>query len=332
MEKVQKFTSLFDYFKHCPQNEIIGNNFIKAYTIINRPAYKKIMCSISGGQDSDIILDIVYKCDINNKVEYVWFDTGLEYEATKKHLKYLEGKYDIEILRSKPKKPIPTACNQYGQPFLSKQVSEFLMRLQRHNFQWEDDTFENLLIKYPKCKSALQWWCNKNKSLMLNIDKNKYLKEFIMHNPPLFSISNKCCLYAKKDISHSLIHERQYDLLITGIRRNEGGVRKIAYKNCFNINDDVCDHYRPIFFYNDSDKEEYLNFYNIKNSDCYEKYGLLRTGCAGCPFGRNFEFELNVLQQFEPKLFKAVNHIFKDSFEYTRKYRDFIEEKKQKAT
>lgn len=83
MEKVQKFKSLFDYFKHCPKNEVIGNNFIKAYAIINRPAYKKIMCSISGGQDSDIILDIVYKCDINNKVEYVWFDTGLEYEATK---------------------------------------------------------------------------------------------------------------------------------------------------------------------------------------------------------------------------------------------------------
>lgn len=63
---------------------------------------------------------------------------------------------------------------------------------------------------------------------------------------------------------------------------------------------------------------------------CYTEYGLTRTGCAGCPFGRDFEQELSVIEQYEPKLFKAVNNIFGDSYEYTRKYKAFCEEMKAK--
>ena len=50
--------------------------------------YKKIACSISGGADSDIMLDICTKFDTEKKIKYVFFDTGIEYEATKKHLDY----------------------------------------------------------------------------------------------------------------------------------------------------------------------------------------------------------------------------------------------------
>ena len=45
--------------------------------------------------------------------------------------------------------------------------------------------------------------------------------------------------------------------------------------------------------------------------------------CAGCPFGRDFEFELEVIEKYEPKLYRAVNNIFGDSYAYTRKYREF---------
>ena len=69
---------------------------VRAWSKINSPKYQKIVCSISGGSDSDVMLDIVWRCDKDNKVTYVWFDTGLEYQATKDHLKYLENKYNIE--------------------------------------------------------------------------------------------------------------------------------------------------------------------------------------------------------------------------------------------
>lgn len=50
---------------------------------------------------------------------------------------------------------------------------------------------------------------------------------------------------------------------------------------------------------------------------------MTRTGCAGCPFGSKFEEELEIIEKYEPKLHKAINNIFKDSYEYTRQYREF---------
>lgn len=328
--ELSKFETIDDLLDNCPVNKTIGDNLIRAWSIINNDKYKKIVCAISGGSDSDVVLDIVWKCDKNNKVEYVWFDTGLEYQATKNHLRFLEEKYNIRINSYKAIKPIPLSCREFGQPFLSKQVSEFMQRLQKHNFQWENDTFENLMIKYPKCKSALEWWCDKkgNKS-MFNISQNKYLKEFIIKNPPTFQISNVCCKYAKKDVLHKLLKEYKYDLNVVGIRKAEGGVRAAAYKTCFDENDSVCDNYRPLFWYKNSDKYQYDEHYNIIHSKCYTEYGLKRTGCVGCPFGRDFEQELGIIQEYEPKLYKAVNNIFKDSYEYTRKFKEFYAQKEK---
>ena len=52
--------------------------------------------------------------------------------------------------------------------------------------------------------------------------------------------------------------------------------------------------------------------------------------CSGCPYGRNLNFELQVLETYEPKLNKAVNNVFKDSYEYTKKYREFVKNKDNK--
>ena len=39
-----------------------------------------------------------------------------------------------------------------------------------------------VIKEYPKCKCALQWWCNeKGEKSSFNINRNKLLKEFI-HN------------------------------------------------------------------------------------------------------------------------------------------------------
>lgn len=149
------------------------------------------------------------------------------------------------------------------------------------------------------------------------------MKEFLIKNHPYFNISDKCCKYAKKYVISSLIKNKNYDLNITGIRKAEGGVRSSAYSNCFLENDNGCDYYMPIFWYKNEDKKEYQEHYNIENSKCYTEYRLIRTGCSGCPFGRDFEQELEIIQKYEPKLFVAVNNIFKDSYEYTRRYKEF---------
>jgi 3'-phosphoadenosine 5'-phosphosulfate sulfotransferase (PAPS reductase)/FAD synthetase len=308
--------------------------FAKANDVINNPKYTHIMCSISGGSDSDIMLDLLHKVDVDKKIHYVWFDTGLEYKATKEQLIFLEHKYGIEIKREKALQPIPTTARKVGQPFLSKQVSEMIGRAQKHGFKWEDKSFDELMIEYPNCKTVIMWWCNqwgkdKGEKSRYDIAQNKWLKEFIIANPPTFQIANKCCTYAKKDVAKKYIKENDIDLNIIGVRRAEGGARSGAYNSCFSSSKGI-DQYRPLFWFKEEDKRYYEEVFGVTHSDCYTQYGMTRTGCAGCPFNRKFEDERMIIEEYEPKLYKGINNIFKDSYEYTRKYRAFCEEMKKR--
>ena len=297
-----------------------GKNYITGYE-------GNIACAVSGGSDSDIMVDILTKLDKDKKIIYVFFDTGIEYQATKEHLDYLEKRYGIKIIRVKAKKPVPVACREYGVPFLSKYVSEMISRLQRHNFQWEDESYDVLVKKYPMCKVALKWWCNENgKNSRFNISANKLLKEYIIANPPDFKISMKCCTYGKKLPSKEFCKVNDIGLLCLGIRKSEGGIRSTTYKTCFSHsyeNSKGHNEWLPIFWLNDNQKEEYKLMNDVDYSDCYEVYGLKRTGCFGCPFGSGFEDELASVKEYEPKLYNAANKIFGKSYEYTRAYRRF---------
>lgn len=323
---------LIKLLENIPLNKKIMESFVITYDKILK--YNKIMCSVSGGSDSDIVIDLCSKLDENKKIVYVFFDTGLEYEATKEHLTYLEETYQIEIKRIRGEKPVPLCCRTYGQPFLSKQVSEWIERLQHHNFEWEDEPLEVLLDRYPGCRAALRWWCNDfpNKSdgriSSYNIGYNKYLKEFMVLHPPEFRISNKCCHFAKKSVASKFKKEKKFDLSIVGVRKAEGGARSTAYTSCFSEGES-CDEYRPIFWYLKSTKKEYEEYFRIRNSRCYGEYGLKRTGCVGCPFGRNLTQELESMRDHEPRLYVAVNNIFGDSYAYTEAYRNFANEQRQ---
>lgn len=314
-----------------PKNATVLDNFVKAYSIINRPQYKTIFCSISGGSDSDVMMDIIYKVDVNKKVTYVWFDTGLEYEATKRHIEYLEKKYDVKIMRERAIKPIPTTCREYGQPFLSKDVSQYLERLQKKNFDFKDYNYDYMLEHFGR--HIAEWWCNCKGIARFNIERNLYLKEFLIAYPPKFKISNKCCNFAKKDVSKSLIKKYNVDLMIMGVRQAEGGIRATIYENCFSEELHGAAQYRPLWWYSNDDKKDYEEYCNIVHSDCYKKYGFKRTGCCCCPYGwvhNELLKELEAIKLNEPKLYKAVNNVFKDSYEYTIKYLQFRKEMKDK--
>lgn len=331
---------LTDVLEKCKGNVIIADAFTKADSIINDPKYDSILCSISGGSDSDVMLDLIHKVDIDKKVQYIWFNTGLEYQATKNHLEYLENRYDIQIHRERAIKPIPLCTKEHGQPFLSKRVSDMMWRLQEWNFQWEDEPFDKLLEKYPNCRSALKWWCNMwaprhTESWgysMFNISYNRYLKDFIVQNPPTFKISGACCDYAKKKVSKQYIKQNKIQLSVIGVRRAEGGARSSAYTSCFDAKNSHhnYDNYRPIFWFENVDKSKYDNLFDIQHSDCYTEWGFKRTGCVGCPFNKHFADELQIVEQHEPMMYKAVCNVFKDSYEYTKMYRQFIAEQKKR--
>ena len=336
------FTNKFlqsDFYKNAP-TPTISAGLSKTYTYMLK--YPRIMVNVSGGADSDCMIDIVehirklmpdywYEdCFIN----YVWFDTGLEMEATKRHLTYLENKYDIKIHRVKSQKQVAQAVKEHGYPFLTKQQSEYIDRLQKHNFQWEDDTYENLVKKYPNCQSALRWWCNNwreepHRPLQTEIASKSYLKEFIIANPPSFKISIKCCDYAKKHIGDKYRKQIDAQIQFIGIRKAEGGTRSTTYNNCFIDGKHGIQHF-PLFWWTNEDKEEYEKYQKIKHSDAYTIYGCTRTGCAGCPFSANCFNEIEMLKTFEPNLAKAVSAIFKPALEYRKYYIEFRDEMKKK--
>lgn len=226
---------------------------------------ERTLVSISGGSDSDVMLDMVLALEPEKNypeanLHYVWFDTGLEYTATKQHLDYLEAKYGVTIERKKATTPVPKGCRDYGLPFLSKQAAKYFGRLQSHGFRWEDEPFDVLLGRYPKCKSAIRFWCNEwGEESRMNISCYRLLKEFMIANPPQFRISDKCCDGAKKDASHDYIREIDATLNMVGIRRAEGGVRATAYTSCFSQASNRGDiaKFRPLFFFTDKDKERY---------------------------------------------------------------------------
>lgn len=347
---------------------VIFNALMKTNTIINKPEYKNIMCSISGGSDSDIMLDMCQKLDVNHKIEYVWFNTGVEYQATKDHIKYLERKYGIEIIEQKPIKTIPASVKEFGQPFVSKRVSQRIESLQRHGFQFEDDEFTQLVHKYCRkadkekkrkldkewqngkkpfqwtlidgdwfsgCIASLRWWCNQGVEpnglpSRFNIEQNTFLKEFLIKNPPKFPISSKCCEYAKKQVAHNYYRDNSIDISLVGVRKAEGGARATAYKTCYSVNDVGVDYHRPIFYFTNENKLNYEKAFDVCHSRCYTEYGLKRTGCVGCPFNRKIAEEIKVLEEHEPKLHKLATTIFKDTYDYTRKYREFQKFMRQK--
>lgn len=324
-----------DIIRDQPNNLTIVDALAKCYQEVKN--HDNIVVAVSGGADSDVMADLVIRCGGKEKTTFVFFNTGLEYDATKRQIKHLEEKYGIEIQTLPPLKPIPLCVREYGQPFWSKRVSEFIYRLQRHGFQWEDAPFDILLEKYPRCKAALRWWCNawpkkdNGQESNFNISYTPWLKEFMVINPPAFKISAKCCQYAKKEPAKKFIDAGEFDLNCTGIRKAEGGARATAYSTCYTRSLAGPDQYRPIFWFSDADKAEYDRHYGVTHSDCYRVWGMDRTGCSGCPFGKNFERELALVEEYEPKFYKATLKVFGDSYDYTRRFLEFRERMKAKG-
>lgn len=324
---------MVDLLDEAPDNLTIQDALGKCLQQVRN--HEKVVVAISGGADSDVLLDLIIRCGGKEKSIFVFFNTGLEYEATKRQLRHLEEKYDITITILPPIKPIPLCVREYGVPFWSKQVSEYISRLQRHGFQWEDEPFETLLAKYPHCKAALRWWCNawpcgeKGQNSKFNISYTPGLKEFMLANPPTFKISAKCCTYAKKNPVKKFVQTTEADLNCTGIRKAEGGARATAYSTCYSPALAGPDQYRPLFWFSDTDKAEYDAHYGIEHSDCYKVWGMKRTGCAGCPFGKDFEGELALAEKYEPKFHKAMLKVFGESYDYTRRFLEFREQLKE---
>lgn len=276
-----------------PDLERINNTMGKM--LYHLSTHNSVLVSVSGGSDSDIIVHMIctYFRDMLPKCHFVFFDTGLEFLATKKHLEYLENKYGIQINKRRGM-PIPRAIHKYGTPILSKDFSAIIEGVQTYNrpSSW---------VKFNTQQDAQH-----RRGLT---PKMKTLGDFCLNNH--FIISAKCCDKAKKQPMHHYVKEINADLNVTGERQAEGGVRATKHKDCFEPRQGKAyDKYMPLWFWSDETKQWYKEHEGITYSDCYEVWGMKRTGCVGCPFGSDLSFVLPLLNKYEPNMYKACMNLF----------------------
>lgn len=299
------------------------------------------MCSYSGGSDSDILLDLIERVRETFKlppVRYYFFNTGLEMQAIKRHVRETAEKYGVEIETVRPKKNIVLATREYGLPFVSKIISEGLEGVQKKQIplsiadeyaEAEDKIAkrEELRQRYPKCEKPINFLCCCNTkgepmpTNQLNIKNYRYLLDFIKENPIPFKVSSKCCAVCKKNPSHKI--EKDFETLITGERRDEGGVRSSQRRGCFSETANGKFRLRPLYYVSNTDKSWYKAYYGIRYSDAYEVYGLTRTGCCGCSISSTAIEDLEKIRPYEPNLVKAAWNVFGDSYLYRQKYNEY---------
>lgn len=313
--------------------------------------YPKAICSYSGGSDSDMLIDLIERTRVMfdlPPVKYAFFNTGLEMKATKDHVKATAKKYGVEIEEYRPKTNIVLATKKYGVPFVSKIMSAGLEEWQKKGIplsiadeyeQAEDKVAKRQELKerYPKCESVINFLCCCNSAgeprpnIQLVINSSKFMKDFISECPPDFKISAKCCDYCKKQVAHYV--QKDFDMIITGERRDEGGMRSVPRKDntslCFTETSSGQYRLRPLYYVSDSDKAWYKEYYNLRYSDAYEVYGLTRTGCCGCPISYKAVDDLEKIKPYEPNVVKAAWNIFGKSYEYRAKYNDYKEHRKE---
>lgn len=303
------------------------------------------MCSYSGGSDSDIMLHMIENVrKIFNlpPVKYYFFETGLEMDATRRHVKEQAKRYGVEIKTVRPKKNIVQATREYGQPFVSKIMSAGLEGVQKkgiplsihEEYNNADDKAakrRELKERYPGCETTINFLCCCNSKgeprpdIQLVINSSKYMLDFIRENPIPFRVSNHCCDICKKQPAHWI--EKQFEMVITGERRDEGGMRSVprgdSSSMCFTETAKGTFRLRPLFYVSDADKQWYKDYYGLRYSDAYEVYGLKRTGCCGCAISARAAADLELIRQYEPNVVKAAWAIFGDSYRYRALYNDY---------
>lgn len=326
------------------------NKFLAIEAIIGRRLveHPNAVCSYSGGSDSDLLIDLIERVRNNlqlKPVVYTFFETGLEMKATRRHVDETAEKYGVEIKHIRPKMGIVNAVRKYGQPFVSKIMSAGLEGVQKkdipltiHDEYWACETLEEKMAKrqelkerFPGCQSTINFLCCCNSNgeprpdIQLVINSSKWMLDFIKENPIPFKVSNHCCDICKKAPAHEI--EKGFEMVITGERRDEGGMRSVPRKDntamCFTETAKGTFRLRPLFYVSDADKAWYKEHYHLRYSDAYEVYGLTRTGCCGCAISHKAVADLEMIKPYEPNLVKAAWNVFGDSYRYRQAYNEY---------
>lgn len=258
----------------------------------------RIYLSFSGGKDSTVVAELIKMAGLPTTIPFVFADTLLELDATLEFVEEYEWDNKVTVY---PRKKFSQIIKEYGYPILSKVKSGYLSVYHNSIRKGKDldevATVQKLLKKKGNGKDALA------------------LKHYHLLHPELdYKVSKVCCDYLKKyPFADYSLHNNMKGT-ITGIRVAEGGVRSQVYKSCIShrkVNNMIEVFATPIWDWSDETVDEFVKTYDVKLSRAYTVYGFKRTGCAGCPFSQNLEYDLPILKKYEPKKYKMVMALFR---------------------
>lgn len=240
--------------------------------------FDKYYLAYSGGRDSHFLYWFIKEYLHDDKIVIVGVNTGFEIPEIRNRI---VKNSDIVLHPLKNRWQIK---EEYGIPCYSKQQDEYIYRYQ--NGSRSENTMKAVL--------------GKNTLFNLNANARDNLLSGNLHK-----VSNKCCLY-NKEMPMKQYGKRTGKNAIIGVRQSESKTRKAKYETCLQKNGN----FAPIYDFTDNLMDSIYEAYDIEIPKCYNY--VVRTGCAGCPYGRNCENELALLP--EPQR-KAIIKYFKESYD-----------------
>lgn len=255
-----------------------------SYLIRLRDRFQKInpkeyYLSYSGGKDSHFLYWFIKEYLQDNDIQIIGVNTYMEHHEI---LQRIIKNCDRVLF---PKMKLFEIKEKYGIPCFTKFQDEMIKRYQNGS----------------RSKNTMNAITGENR---ITFKLNKTARELLLSGK-LHKVSNLCCKVIKKD-TLKMFEKETGRKGILGVRGSEGLIRKTRYTSCLTKKGI----FTPLWDLTDEMMNEIYKRYNIEIPDVYNY--IDRTGCMGCPYGRNIELELSLLNENQRKF---VCKYFKESYE-----------------
>ena len=257
--------------------------------------------SFSGGKDSTVLSALVDMAIPNNNIPRVYINTGIDYRAVVSFVEDCRA-HDSRVVIIRPEKDILRMLRERGYPFKSKEHSQKVALFQRSG----------------KTKTIRDYLGEGEKKTFLCPEKLRY--NFTPSFP--LKVSDSCCHELKKKPAEKWMHENGRPVTITGIRHDEGGLRK-SVAGCAVFSDDSCHElkkFHPLLPCPSWWVDEFVARFGVKLCELYSApYNFKRTGCKGCPFALDLQAQLDTMARLMPSEKKQCEMIWAPVYaEYRR--------------
>lgn len=253
--------------------------------------------SFSGGKDSTVLHYLIDEALPNNNIPRVYINTGIEYQMVVQFVKKLAAE-DKRIIIINPKQNIRDMLEENGYPFKSKEHSLYLSVYQNSGNSKSVTKYLNRIDSRFACPDNLRY---------------QFSKDFKL------KVSNRCCYKLKKDIAKNYQRESNRNITITGMRKEEGGLRS-GIKGCTIFAEDRLEKFHPLLPLDENFIQWYVESRKIKLSELYyPPYNFKRTGCLCCPYSIDLQNQLDVLALYLPNERKRAEIIWKPVYDEYRR-------------